>query len=79
MRTLFGLVVTAALALPTSGCIVVPGRGYYAPRTPRAFYSAPNCPPAHHWDGRVCRHNGNGVGNGRGNGRKQVHGAVPVN
>jgi hypothetical protein len=75
MRTLFGLVVTAALALPTSGCIVVPGR-YYSPARPRAVYSTPNCPPAHHWDGRVCRHNGNRNGNGR---NKQVHGAVPVN
>jgi hypothetical protein len=24
------------------------------------------CPPAHHWDGYACVHNGNGNGNGHG-------------
>ena len=44
-----------ASALST-GCIIRThgnGRGRVA-----------SCPPAHHWDGGACVHNGNGRGNG---------------
>lgn len=56
------LQLTLLLALGSS-CIFVP-------RHPRSgFHRAAvvrrDCPPAHHWDGYGCRHNGNGRGNGR--------------
>ena len=61
MKLLLGLSLVAALGM---GCIIVPrhhGRGYYHP----AAAVRPECPPAHHWDGYACRHNGHGNGNKR--------------
>jgi hypothetical protein len=53
MKIFLGLGLVAALC---SGCIIVPRHHH------RGFHPAvvvrPDCPPAHHWDGRVCRHNG---------------------
>ena len=72
MRTLASLGLLLSLAVPTTGCIVVPGRAYYAPHH-RASHRAV-CPPSHYWDGYACRHKGNG----RGARKHDYHGAVPV-
>lgn len=79
MRTLATLGLLLSLALPSMGCIVVPGRGYYAPRHHhrvhhRAVSRGAVCPPSHYWDGYVCRHNGQG----RGARKHDYHQAVPV-
>lgn len=77
MRTLATLGLLLSLVLPTTGCIVVPGRGYYVPPHRvhhRAASRGAVCPPSHHWDGYACRHNGNG----RGARKHDYHGAVPV-
>lgn len=55
MRTLqLGFISVAALL--GSGCIVVRPVG---PHPARAVVRQ-GCPPAHHWNGFACVHNGNG-------------------
>ncbi|MDP3157226.1 MAG: hypothetical protein Q8N23_31430 [Archangium sp.] len=61
MKTFLALTLFAVLG---SGCII-------GPRHHRGFHGAAavrrvDCPPAHHWDGYACRHNGHGHGNGNG-------------
>jgi hypothetical protein len=46
-------VVVFALFASVAGCVVRTGPSY---RTRQAR----SCPPAHHWDGYGCVHNGNG-------------------
>jgi hypothetical protein len=56
MRTtsiLILFVVVFALFASVAGCVVRTGPSY---RTRQAR----SCPPAHHWDGYGCVHNGNG-------------------
>ena len=56
MKLFLALSLVGALG---SSCIVVPRHhGFYHP----AAVVRPDCPPAHHWDGSGCRHNGNGNG-----------------
>ncbi len=77
MRTLASLGLLLSLVLPTSGCIVVPRHGYFAPSHrahQRAVSRGTVCPPSHRWDGYVCRHRGEG----RGARKHDVHRAVPV-
>ena len=52
----------ALLALVSfGGCVIAPAhRGYYVEDHGRGRA----CPPAHHWDGYECVHNGNGHGHG---------------
>lgn len=64
MKTLLGLSLLLATLGSTSGCIFVPR--HYGIHPARGV---PSCPPAHHWDGHACRHNGHGNGNGHGNRR----------
>ncbi|HTJ47697.1 MAG TPA: hypothetical protein VL463_36625 [Kofleriaceae bacterium] len=47
--------VAALLTTTAGGCVVRTGR-------PVEYRS---CPPAHHWEGGVCVHNGHGNGHGR--------------
>ncbi|MDP1830191.1 MAG: hypothetical protein Q8L48_43405 [Archangium sp.] len=54
MKIILGLGLVAALC---SGCIIVPRHHLHRGHHP-AVVVRPDCPPAHHWDGRVCRHNG---------------------
>lgn len=62
MKLLFALSLVGALG---SSCLYVPRRGTSHP----AAAVRTECPPAHHWDGYGCRHNGNGNGNGNGHRR----------
>lgn len=51
------------VALPLAGCFVrtgPPGRTVVEERR--------SCPPAYHWEGNGCVHNGHGEGNGHGHG-----------
>lgn len=59
MKNVIQLTLLAALA---SGCIFVPR--HHRPGYHPAVVVRRDCPPAHHWDGYVCRHNGHGNGNG---------------
>lgn len=61
MKLLLALSLLGALG---SSCIFVPRPGFH-----RAGAVRRDCPPAHHWDGYGCRHNGNGNGNGKGHKR----------
>lgn len=62
MKLFLALSLVGALG---SSCLYVPRRGTYHP----AAAVRAECPPAHHWDGYGCRHNGNGNGNGNGHRR----------
>jgi hypothetical protein len=62
MKPILAFVLIASLLSGLSGCIV---------RT-RAGGRGRACPPAHHWDGYACVHNGHGRGNGNGNGNGPV-------
>src|SRR5262249_20534376 len=57
MSKLLSLLVAASLSLPLAGCIVATRSRGQAVR---------DCPPAHHWDGYGCVHNGRGRGNEQG-------------
>jgi hypothetical protein len=59
------IALLAVLASALSGCIV---RSHH--HQPRSRARVASCPPAHHWEGGACVHNGNGRGNGRGKGRR---------
>jgi hypothetical protein len=52
MKPLLGIVI--AMLLSTSGCIVRT-RG-----TASSSSRSASCPPAHHWEGGACVHNGRG-------------------
>ena len=54
------LQLVALVGVFFSGCVVVP----YHPGRPRAVRAAVRggCPPAHHWNGLACVHNGNARG-----------------
>ncbi len=49
--------LSLTIAVLASGCLI-------GPRHHPGFHPAavirPDCPPAHHWDGYACRHNGHG-------------------
>ena len=47
--------VAAALTTTVGGCFVSTGR-------PVAYRGGGSCPPAHHWEGGACVHNGRAVG-----------------
>lgn len=50
MKPILSLTIIASMMLALTGCIVhTRGRG-----------RARACPPAHHWDGYACVHNGRG-------------------
>ncbi len=58
MRTLTSIILATLLAAPLTGCIVHEhrrGPGYSARR-------GNDCPPAHHWNGYRCEHNGRANG-----------------
>lgn len=52
------------LTLPLAGCFVRTG----PPSRTVVREERASCPPAHHWEGGACVHNGNGRGNGHGHG-----------
>lgn len=60
MKHAFMLVV---LAFPLSGCLITNG-----PPSRTVVQESRSCPPAHHWEGNACVHNGHGEGNGHGHG-----------
>jgi hypothetical protein len=71
MRNVISLSLLATILMSFSSCIVVPGpryryRTHHRPH--RAAVVRQGCPPAHHWNGFACVHNGRG--NGRGIGRR---------
>jgi hypothetical protein len=52
------LLLVAALALSTSGCVMIP-----RPLPQRAAaVKSPRCEPSQEWDGEICRHKGKGRG-----------------
>jgi len=53
------------LLMMASACVVRSGPRYGRGRGS----SSKACPPAHHWNGYACVHNGNGRGNGNGKGK----------
>lgn len=64
MKQLFGAVLVVGML---SGCLVRThghNRGRNEPRR-----ASSDCPPAYHWNGHQCVHNGGGRGNGKGRGR----------
>jgi hypothetical protein len=62
------MIVALVLTAPLAGCLIRTGPpGRTVVRERRA------CPPAHHWEGGVCVHNGHGHGNG-GHGHGHGHG-----
>jgi hypothetical protein len=63
------LLGVAALALSLStGCLI---RTHGHARG-GSYSEARSCPPAHHWEGGECVHNGRGHGNGNGKGNGPV-------
>jgi len=54
MKPIVSILLTLAMLSALGGCII---------RT-RGNARARSCPPAHHWDGYACVHNGHGHGNG---------------
>lgn len=68
MKTLLSFALLLSVVGSTTGCIIVPR--HYRPHGVHGAAGVPTCPPAHHWDGRGCRHNGGGNGNGNGQGRR---------
>ena len=63
MKPILSLVLLATLLPGLTGCIV---------RTRGDGRARGGCPPAHHWDGYACVHNGHGRGNGNGRGEGPV-------
>jgi hypothetical protein len=64
MKQLFGALLVVGML---SGCIVRTHGNARGRNEPRRM--SKSCPPAYHWNGYQCVHNGNGRGNGRGRGR----------
>ena len=57
MKKAMSLLLVLVMSAPLAGCLVRTG-----PRqSSRASY-ARSCPPAHHWDGGACVHNGRARG-----------------
>ena len=55
MKPIISILLTVSMLSALGGCIIrTQGRG-----------RARSCPPAHHWDGYACVHNGHGNGNVR--------------
>ncbi len=57
MKKLMSMVLVLAMAAPLVGCIVHTG-----PRYRSRGQQARSCPPAHHWEGGACVHNGRARG-----------------
>jgi hypothetical protein len=55
MKILVLMFLFMMLATLSAGCLI---------RTNSRGGGYRSCPPAHHWDGYACVHNGNGRGNG---------------
>jgi len=55
MRRLMSLILVTVIAAPLAGCIVATGPARGGP-------VARSCPPAHHWEGGACVHNGRARG-----------------
>ncbi len=55
MKKILSFMLITVMAAPLAGCLVRTG-----PNTSRRSSYARSCPPAHHWDGRACVHNGHG-------------------
>jgi hypothetical protein len=49
------------------GCVLARDRGRGSSSQP-VYGGGQSCPPAHHWNGNECVHNGHGEGNGHGHG-----------
>ena len=55
MKRLVSLILVTLVAAPLAGCIVRTGPA-------RGPGYARSCPPAHHWEGGACVHNGRARG-----------------
>lgn len=64
MKKPFLAMLVLALAIPATGCVV-------RTRTGSRQSDVRSCPPAHHWEGGACVHNGGGRGNGNGKGKEK--------
>lgn len=63
MRNVINVTLLLTVLVSASSCIIVPGPRYYRPaRVHRAAVIRPDCPPAHHWNGVACVHNGRAYG-----------------
>jgi len=60
MKKLISFVLVVAIAAPLAGCLVHTG-----PRTNSRGSYARSCPPAYHWDGSACVHNGRARGHNK--------------
>jgi hypothetical protein len=71
MRTFTSLLIVVAMTTSLGGCFVQTG-----PRRGPVVERERECPPAHHWDGGECVHNGHGHGDDddQGNGHGHGHG-----
>ena len=56
MTKIISILLLLVTLIALSGCFVRTGPTYRS----RGQASSRNCPPAHHWDGYGCVHNGNG-------------------
>jgi hypothetical protein len=62
MKTITLMMIVALLSLSLGGCIVRT-RGHGHARG-HSHARSRDCPPAYHWDGRGCVHNGRGKAKG---------------
>lgn len=62
MKTITSMMIVALFASTLGGCIVRT-RGHGHARG-HSHARERDCPPAYHWDGRGCVHNGRGHGKG---------------
>jgi hypothetical protein len=60
MKKILPMVMVLAIAMPLAGCIVRTG-----PNHGHRHSHARSCPPAHHWNGAACVHNGRARGHRR--------------
>ena len=59
MRRIITSMVVLAMATPLAGCIV---HEHSRSRTVVREQRSTSCPPAHHWEGGACVHNGKAKG-----------------
>jgi Flp pilus assembly protein TadD len=57
MKKAMSLLLVLVMSAPLAGCIVHTG-----PRQSSRSSYARSCPPAHHWEGGACVHNGRARG-----------------
>jgi hypothetical protein len=60
MRTITWMMIVALFSSTLVGCIVRTHDHHHSRRHHHSHAKKRGCPPAYHWDGRGCVHNGRG-------------------